>query len=316
MSRDPIALGPGREFDLVRALVRAWGRDARGIGDDAALLDVPSGQHLVASVDASVEGVHFRRDWLTPREIGYRATAAALSDLAAMAATPLGMLVALTLPASWRDDALAIGEGVGECARAFNAPIVGGDTIAGRELALAITVLGVVSHPLTRDGARPGDGVYVTGRLGAPRAAVEALARGESPSAAYRDRFACPAPRIMEARWLASHGATSAIDVSDGLVADLGHLAAASDVRIELDLERVPRVNGVEARAAATGGEEYELAFTSSVAIDADAFVRAFGVPLTRIGVVRKRGDAESRVGVIEDGKFVDLAPGYDHLSS
>ena len=115
---DETRLGPGREFDLVRVMMSRWGDRARGIGDDATVLDVPAGEHLVLSTDTSLEDVHFRRDWLSPEEIGWRATAAALSDLAAMAANPLGVLVALTLSARWIDDLGALAEGIAASASA------------------------------------------------------------------------------------------------------------------------------------------------------------------------------------------------------
>ena len=105
-------LGPGPEFDAIREMLRRWGPRARGIGDDAALIDVPAGEQLAVSTDSSVEGVHFRRGWLSPREIGYRATVAALSDLAAMAATPAGLLLALGVPPKWRSDLDALAPGV------------------------------------------------------------------------------------------------------------------------------------------------------------------------------------------------------------
>ena len=124
---DSISLGPGREFDVIRDLVRRWGDSARGIGDDAAILDVPPGCHLLASTDATVENVHFRDGWLEPVEIGYRAAAAALSDLAAMAATPIAMLVAMCVPEAWRQHLAGIAEGIGEASRAFHAPITGGN---------------------------------------------------------------------------------------------------------------------------------------------------------------------------------------------
>ena len=111
---DSTALGPGREFDLIRALTNRWGTLARGVGDDAALLDVPPGDVLVASVDSVVEGVHFRDGWFTPREIGWRATTAALSDLAAMAAAPLGVLVSLSLPEAWLPRVDDLADGIGE----------------------------------------------------------------------------------------------------------------------------------------------------------------------------------------------------------
>ena len=307
-----VALGPGREFDVVRELVARWGSQAGGIGDDAALLDVPAGARLVASTDGSIENVHFRRGWLTSREIGYRAAAAALSDLAAMASTPFALLVALALPRSWRSEVGAIGDGIAEAASAAGARIVGGNTTGGEALSLTLTVLGHAARPLRRVGAREGDGVYVTGRLGGPLAALRAWESGGVPSAAARERFARPSPRLAEARWLAECGASAAIDVSDGLLADLRHLAAASAVRMTIDLARVPLTGTLSAREAIGSGEEYELAVTVPRALDVAAFERRFGVPLTRIGEV-SAGSGE--VDVREGGRFVDLPAGHDHLS-
>src|SRR5919202_1893289 len=166
-----IALGPGREFDIIRGLLARWGARARGIGDDAVTLDVPAGERLVVSTDSSVEGVHFTREWLTPREIAYRATAAALSDLAAMAATPLGILVALALPETWLDQGMELADGIGDAARLGETRVLGGDPTAARELSLRITGLGRSATPLGRRGSRPGDSIYVPGRLGVPLAA-------------------------------------------------------------------------------------------------------------------------------------------------
>ena len=118
-----IALGKGAEFDMVRRLLSRWGILARGIGSDCAVLDVPPGDKLVLSTDSSVEGVHFRRDWLTPREIGYRASTAAWSDLAPAAAAPVGVLFAVTVPADWRTALADIAEGVGESASAAGAAV-------------------------------------------------------------------------------------------------------------------------------------------------------------------------------------------------
>ena len=168
--------------------------------------------------------------WLTPAEIGYRAATAALSDLAAMAASPLAMLVAMTIPESWRTDVGEIADGIGEAARAFDAPITGGNLTGGGELAITVTVLGSAEHPLRRDAARAGDTLYVTGTLGGPRSALDAWISGREPRADHRARFAHPTARIREARWLTTHGAHAAIDVSDGLVADARHLAIASGV--------------------------------------------------------------------------------------
>ena len=180
---DFTALGPGREFDLIRALTKRWGKLARGVGDDAALLDVPAGEMLVVSADNIVEGVHFRDGWLTPREIGWRAASAALSDLAAMAAAPLGVLVSLSLPEAWLPRVDDLADGIGEAVAGAGTFIVGGNIAGAHELNVAMTVLGHCARPLRRSGALPGDALYVTGRLGGPVTALRALERGEIPHA-------------------------------------------------------------------------------------------------------------------------------------
>jgi thiamine-monophosphate kinase len=307
-----LALGPGAEFDLVRALAGRWGSVARGLGDDCAVLDVPAGERVVVSTDTTVEGVHFRPAWLTPREIGYRAAMGAWSDLAAAAATPIGALLALSIPQQWVASMPDLADGIGEAGRLVGAPVVGGDTTAGTTLVITMTVLGTAAHPLTRAGAQPGDRVYVTGTLGGPWAAIRAWERSETPDGSSRARFARPEARLREARWLAARGISAAIDISDGLVGDLGHIAAASSVRVVIDLDCVPRWPGVAAVDAGASGEEYELALTSPVAIDSVAFAREFALPLTQIGNVVA---GPPTVDVLVDGHRVDPIPGYDHLS-
>jgi thiamine-monophosphate kinase len=308
-----LTLGAGDEFDAIRAMLRVWGARAVGIGDDAALLSVPTGERLVASTDASVEGVHFRRDWLSAREIGARATAAALSDLAAMAAAPLGLLLALGVTDHWRAELDELARGVGEMASSVGCPVIGGNVTRASELSLTITVLGSTAHPLTRDRVRAGDVLFVTGALGGPGAALAALLHGERPSEADLARFATPRPRIAEARWLAEHGARAAIDVSDGLVADAAHLANASGVRLELMVESLPCVAGVSPDAAAASGEEYELlvAFAPEALPDVDAFRETFDLTLTQVGGA-SAGNRAVLVGT--DGR-VDQPRGHDHLS-
>ncbi len=134
-----IELGPGKEFDLVRTLVTEWGKSAQRIGDDAAVLEVPPGDRLVVTTDTSVEGVHFKREWLNHFEIGYRATAASLSDLAAMGAHPIGIVIALTLPEGDRHEARDLATGIREGASAVMCPIVGGDLSSGKVLSLTIS---------------------------------------------------------------------------------------------------------------------------------------------------------------------------------
>jgi thiamine-monophosphate kinase len=308
-----VDLGAGMEFDAIRAMLRVWGAQASGIGDDAAVVPVPAGESLVVSTDASFEHVHFRRGWLTAREIGARATAAALSDLAAMAATPAGLLLAIGVSPAWRSDLDALAHGVGETAADAQCPIVGGNVTRAGELSLTITVLGTSVRPLERVGARAGDTLFVTGELGGPGAALDALLRGATPRDVDRARFAAPRPRLAEARWLASHGARAAIDISDGLVADAGHLAAASEVHMVIDLAALPCIDGISPERAASSGEEYELltVFPPDAHPDADAFRTRFGLALTAIGrVASGRG-----VSIEGDGDRVDLPRGHDHLS-
>ncbi|HEX6628844.1 MAG TPA: thiamine-phosphate kinase [Gemmatimonadaceae bacterium] len=306
-----IDLGPGREFDLVRTLLDEWGRAAQKIGDDAAVLEVPAGERVVVTTDTSVEGVHFRRDWLNHFEIGYRATAASLSDLAAMGARPLGIVIALTLPEGDQLEARLLATGIREGASAVMCPIVGGDLSAGKTLSLTITALGSVARPLTRTGAKVGDKVYVTGALGGPAAAVRAWKSGKQPSEADRARFAAPVPRIDAAIGLAARGATSAIDISDGLVADANHIAAASKVGIEIDAERLPRVADVSIQQAVNAGEEYELIVTAKQ-IDTRAFTDEFGLDLTEIGRIVA---GPPRVELLQNGRPISAPSGYDHFS-
>ena len=303
----PLASGP--EFDAIRTILRRLGARAKGIGDDAAVISIPRGDSLVASVDSIIEGKHFGPAWFTPREIGRRGVAAALSDLAAMAARPVGVLVSMVIPAAWRSDLDAITDGVADAVSNANTYVLGGNLSDGSELSITTTVLGSAFAPLLRSTARVGNYVYVTGRLGAPRAALERLMRGES-AGAFRERFANPSPRLAESRWLAENGATAAIDISDGLVGDLRHLSAASSVRIELDAARVPCVDDVSVETALVSGEEYELIVTSASTFDVREFARHFEIPLTHIGRV-VAGPAE----VEALGASVAAVSGHDHFS-
>ena len=306
-------LGPGREFDVIRSLLGRWGDRARGVGDDAAVLEVPPGELLVVSTDSSIEDRHFRRAWLSPREIGYRATAAALSDLAAMGAAPLGLILAIAVPESWRDALGEIADGIGDAASLCHTPIVGGDLTGGRELSITVTVLGSTATPLRRSGAGIGDRICVTGTLGGPGRAIAELSAGRVPDARSRERFAHPEPRIREARWLAARGATAAVDISDGVVADAGHVAAASGVRIHIDLERIPCDAGVDCLAAAASGEEYELLVAMPPAAAIHDFELLFRLPLTEIGRV-VAGDSPG-VSTFHHGTSVAPPRGYDHFS-
>lgn len=308
-------LGPGPEFDRVRAILAALGERGGASGDDCAL--VPLGDHLLAlSTDVSVEGVHFRTDWLTHEEIGWRATAAALSDLAAEGATPIGVLVALSVPKGATDkEAASLMRGAGEAAAASGTRVIGGDLSRGPTWSVAVTVIGETAHPVTRGGGRPGDLLYVTGDLGGAKAALEGWLGGRLPDAGARERFVRPVPRISAGRVLSLH-ATAMIDLSDGLAADIQHLTAASLCGAEIELDGLPVGPGAAAEArlagrtaeafAAEGGEDYELL----VALPPDAPPPLLDVRLTRIG----RLVEGTEILVTQDAARVTLQ-GFQHFT-
>jgi thiamine-monophosphate kinase len=313
----PLPLGAGGEFDRLRAIFTTLGAAGRGLGDDCALVPI-GGRTLAISIDLSLEGVHFRTDWLSFQEIGWRATAAALSDLAAEGAQPIGVLVSLGVPDDGKrttDSAVEIMSGVAAAARHVGASVLGGDLVRSPRYLVDVCALGVAPRPVRRSGARPGDGVWVTGRLGGAGLALAALRRGRGLVApALRRRFARPVPRIAAGRWLARRGrARAMIDISDGLAGDASHLAAASRVRVTIELERVPRWADVPPLAAARSGEEYELLVALSPRFrerEARAFRRATGLPLTRIGAC----SAGRGLLMTDNGRLITPPPGFDHF--
>jgi thiamine-monophosphate kinase len=313
-------LGPGAEFDLIRRILQdaasPSSRVALAAGDDCALIDVGEG-YLALTVDMSVEGVHFLAAWGERERAGRRAVLAAVSDLAAMAARPLGVLVSLSMPAEEGADAAErMGRSCRLATEEMGATLIGGDVSrGGTGLVIDVTVLGEVSDPLLRSGARPGDDLFLTGRLGAAAAAVRAWREDREPATAWVERFWNPQPRIREALWLCERGARAAIDLSDGLVADAAHVAAASGVAVELDWEAVPTADGVGTSLALSGGEDYELLAAVPAGILNGAgisdFERAFELPLTRVG----RVVSGSGVRVFRDGEEVRVsASGFDHF--
>jgi len=309
------------EFDVLRAIFAALGAAGRELGDDCALLPV-GGRTLAISIDLSLEGVHFRTDWLAFKEIGWRATAAALSDLAADGAEPIGVLVSVGLPGNGRgrgkgrrDPAIEIMKGIGAAARSVGASVLGGDLVRSARYLVDVCVLGLAQRPVRRSGARPGNGLWVTGRLGGAGLALAALRAGRRLAPGVRHRFARPVPRIAAGRWLARRGARAMIDISDGLAGDAGQVAAASGIAITIELERVPCWPGVAPRAAARSGEEYELLVAmprSFGSAGAHAFRRATGLPLTRIGAC----SAGRGVRITQDGRPIAPLSGFDHFSA
>jgi thiamine-monophosphate kinase len=328
-----IPLGQGAEFDLIRRFLRdaqptregALPENVRvGAGDDCAIV---RGEGIALSIDMAVEDVHFRRSWLEPQEIGYRSVAAALSDLAAVAATPIGVLVALAANESdGAKVATEIMEGARAAASGFRASVLGGDiTRSPGPLVMDVVVIGNAMRPSLRRGARPGDSLWVTGELGAASAAVAAWEAGRIPEPAARLAYALPTPRIAEASWLASRNAVDAmIDISDGLAGDVTHISAASNVRIILDAMSIPihPVAHIGAddpdhalRLALSGGEDYELCFAAppgAVERLGEAFLQTFGLQLTCVGTVHEGAGVALRDF---DGAVRDLElTGYNHF--
>ncbi len=285
-------------------------------GDDCVVL---GGGPLAIGNDLSVDGVHFRRAWLSLAEIGFRAASAALSDLAAMAARPSAVLLGLCLdPTCGEREGLELARGVIDAAERLGAGLAGGDVSRGATLALDVVAVGACANPVVRSGARPGDEVWVTGRLGAAAAAVRRWRDGGVPEPAARAAFAAPTPRVPEALWLAERGlARALIDLSDGLSSDSRHVAAASDAAIVLDAEAIPVAGGAGAALddALHGGEDYELlvvAAPGALTEAAPAFRERFGIELTPIGVVRAGSGVYLRGA---DGREAPLhGGGFDHL--
>jgi thiamine-monophosphate kinase len=307
-------MGSGAEFDRIRAIFAQLGNRAAPSGDDCAIVTV-GGERIAVSTDLTVEGTHFRAGWLEPNEIGWRAATAALSDLAAVAAEPIGVLASVAVPREWSAERVAnLMEGVGAAAAAVGGVVLGGDLVRSERVVIDVTVIGRLGTVVGRSGGHVGDGLWVTGTLGAPRAAIRAWAAGREPTARSRARFAHPVPRIAEAAWLRDLGVTAMIDLSDGLAADAGHLAAASAVACAIESERVPVDAGADRpEDAVVGGEEYELLAAMPTGFDDDEarrFQAQFDLPLTRVGVLREG----QGVTVLRGGKPSALDGTFRHF--
>lgn len=333
------------EFDLIdRIRSRAAARRdvVLGIGDDAALLQVPAGHQLVVCTDTLNVGVHFPTD-TAAADIGWKALAVNLSDLAAMAATPAWCTLSLSLPEpdeAWLDAFL---DGFCTLAARHGVALVGGDTTRG-PLSISVTVHGLVEpgRALLRSGARAGEDIWVSGTVGDAAAALALLGLGNdgqtpantaSPSpdspcddaslAALRPHLDRPIPRVELGRALQGI-ASAALDISDGLLADLGHLCRASTVGAEVELDSLPASAALLTAfdplrrhvLQATGGDDYELCFTAPVAAadQIKAAAESAGVEVTRIGRTVE-GDGVRAIGA--DGQQWHAArSGYTHFAS
>ncbi len=309
--------GPAKEllseFELIDVIVGELGEAAAGEwvrlgpGDDAAVTALPAGAELVSSIDALVAGTHFPPAAAADL-VGYRSLMVSASDLAAMGADPAFALVAVSLEQADADWLRALARGMARACRELKLPLTGGNLTRG-PLTISVSVHGHVpaGGALRRSGARPGDGVYVTGRLGGAAAALArgGLARaslgGEDGLDQLARRYFLPRARIEAGRVLRGI-ASSLIDLSDGLVQDLGHICAASGVGVELSAELIPVEAGASLDQALSGGDDYELCFT------APAPPPDLGVPVTRIGQV------VDGAGVTVDGRPV--SGGYRHFDA
>jgi len=315
------------EFELIYDLIAplAGTRDdvLLGIGDDGALLAPPPGEALVVVADTLVEGRHFPAD-MAAADIGWRAAAVNLSDIAAMGATPRWAMLALTVPAV--DEAWLRGfvGGLAEALSLAQVALVGGDTTRG-PLTVTVQIIGSVppAMALTRRGARPGDAVFVSGTLGDAAGGLTLWGQGRTDggAASLMQRFRRPTPRL--ALGFALRGiANACIDVSDGLLADLGHIAAQSGCGIDVSADRLPRSAALDAcfesdvalTLAATGGDDYELAFTVPQARKEDVAGLALrsGVALHEFGRVRAGSGVRLR-----DGSGLEIRceqRGYTHF--
>jgi thiamine-monophosphate kinase len=322
------------EFELIDTYFRRPARHAAlGVGDDCALLETPSGLQLAVSCDTLVAGRHFAPD-ADARSLGHKALAVNLSDLAACGARPSAFLLALTLPRVDEVFLAAFAQGLWALADLYAMDLIGGDTTSG-PLSMTITVFGEVprGQALLRSGARAGDDVWVSGTLGDARLALEAQ-RGRLSAAtpalldAARARLDRPSPRVALGQALRGV-ASAAVDVSDGLLADLGHVVEASSraaglrLGARIDAGALPLSEGVAALAptwqldcALAGGDDYELCFTApaQLATAVEAAAGTAGVPVTRIG----RIEAGGGVQVLQaDGRRIEREfGGFDHFLS
>jgi thiamine-monophosphate kinase len=321
------------EFNLIERIRQRTDQprdDVRlGIGDDAAVLAVPEGQELVVAIDTMVEGVHFPPG-TAPADLGWKALAVNLSDLAAMGATPAWALLALTLPAADPNFVEAFADGFAQLAQPHRLALVGGDTTSG-PLTISVVVHGFLppDKALLRAGARAGDAVLVTGTLGDAAAGLHALSnllREHDPRRSLQtyliERLNRPTPRVTAGAALREL-AHACIDISDGLVADLGHICASSGVGAEIDAALLPFSPALitlydDASAlqfALGGGDDYELCFTVPMSrlADVQSDLSRIGCGVTRIGRIVEGRDVRVRGA---DGDWIETGhAGWEHFA-
>jgi thiamine-monophosphate kinase len=307
------------EFELIaRYFTRSTSHTVLGVGDDGALIAPTPGQELVVSTDLLVEGTHFLAD-AEPEALGWKTLAVNLSDMAAMGAQPRWALLAAVLPAPTSDWIEAFARGFFACAESHGIDLIGGDTTRGPR-AFCVTILGEVpaGKALRRDGAQAGDSIWVSGKPGRAALGLAHLqGRTRLAEPALTECLAAlhrPQPRI--ALGLALRGtASAAIDVSDGLLADLGHVLEQSKLAARLHIPNLPAA-GLERDCLLAGGDDYELLFTAAAGSDSDiaALAAKLELPLTRIGEL-VAGPPSELVLCDDSGSVITPARrGYDHF--
>jgi thiamine-monophosphate kinase len=294
-----------------------------GIGDDCAILRPPAGHEILVTTDFSLEGVHFRREWHPPEVVGHRCLTRGLSDMAAMGGEPIAAFLSLALPPKlpqeWVDGFF---QGFIRLANAFTVSLAGGDTAESPDGVLAdVIVVGsaLKGTAIRRNGARPGDSIYVTGDLGGSAAALKLLFSGRKVHVRNFPKHFYPIPRISLGRYLRQRNLASAmIDISDGLSTDLWHVCEESGVGAEIRAESIPRASignparEVELTFALHGGDDYELLFTSPR--NSRVPTRIAGVPITQIGHVTR---GKHVILVNDQGIASELKPqGWQHFQT
>jgi thiamine-monophosphate kinase len=321
------------EFGLIAAISQIADKGpgvVRGIGDDAAVLAPSAGQVLLVTTDLLLEGVHFQLEFTDPYRLGRKALAVNLSDIAACGGTPTAFLVSLAIPPETEVASVqALYKGMMEQAQEFKVALVGGDTSRAEKLFISVTMIGEAEENkvIYRSGARKGDLIFVTGTVGDAALGLQQLKQGKKEGRLIQ-RHLTPVPRVKEGQAIAYQGlALSMIDISDGLVADLGHIAEQSNVGAEVRLSQLPlseqyrkeivSYSSDPYQLALSGGEDYELLFTSPPA-KAQAVAKLaqkLGTPITEIGEITDASQGVTIYG--KDGKEYPIAQrGHDHFKT
>lgn len=321
------------EFSLINSIKQSYYRQPgllKGIGDDAAVFRVTQGD-LVIATDVFVEEVHFSRKTMTPDQVGYRALAVNLSDIAAMGGIPLYYLVSIVVSPSWKKDINKLYDGMQALAKNYAMDLIGGDTVSGNQLTITITILGKVlkNKAKYRSLAKPGDIVFVTGNLGDSRAGLHILQTKNTYDRAdyFIRRHRYPEPRITFSKHLQAIDRIALNDVSDGIISEASEIAFASDVALVIDESKLPISDGfkqfersLQLEWKLFGGEDFELLGTTSPIHwnEIKEIGKQTNTKVTKVGYVQEKKSFKEKgeVYLIKDGKKTFISKrGYTHLT-